>query len=60
MRPGGFREQLGVAVFAEDVHGLSEVVVLVLIVADAAAADRNIRSAVLDPLLGQLGFVFAG
>ena len=54
------REQLAVAVVAEDVHDLGEVVALVLVVADAALGDRDVVLAVLDPLLGQVALVLPG
>src|SRR5262249_6095067 len=57
----GFREQLGVAVVAEEVDRLSIVVIGVLIVAHAAAGIERMDDilAVLKPLLGERGVVLA-
>jgi hypothetical protein len=53
-------EHLAPLVLAQCVHGLAEVVRLVLVVALAALAQRDVVLAVLEPLLGQLALVLAG
>src|SRR5581483_11523395 len=55
------REQPGVAVIAQDVDGLGVVVVRVLVVAEASAAEnRHVLLAELEPLLDERRVVVAG